>query len=597
MLQVTNLSKYYGERCLFAEATFSLQPRERAGLIGRNGHGKSTLFRILIGQEEQDEGTITTPKGYEIGYLAQVYNFSAPTLLEETCRGLRPEYQDEAYRAERVLMGLGFSEADFMQPPSSFSGGYQLRINLAKLFLSEPHLLLLDEPTNYLDILSVRWLVEELRSWPRECIIISHDRGFLDSVTTHTLGIYRRTIRKIPGNAAKLENLLAEEEEIHERTRVNQLKKREETEAFIRRFRAKASKASLVQSRIKQLEKMPEISEISVEQTLSFAFSERPTHAKFLIEAKGLSFAYPDSPLLFKDFSLALKPCDRLGIIGRNGLGKSTLLKLLGGIHPPRSGEIVEHSTLSRGYFAQTNVADLSADLTIEQEIRQVDPTLSTSRIRGICGMMMFSGDDALKRISALSGGERSRVALGKIIARPSNVLLLDEPTSHLDLESVDALIEALCEYKGVVIIVSHSEMLLKTVTTRLVVFQSGGPSLFEGNYEDFLRERGWEEEHQVRTSPSKRSQVADDRSSSVPKKDSSKEIRKLEKEQRQLEALFSKLDESQKMLEQDLCSLSAGGDYAAAQKIADKRQIIEQQIMETLEKIEQIESKRSSLV
>jgi ATP-binding cassette, subfamily F, member 3 len=585
MLQVHNLSKYYGERCLFDEVCFTLTQGERAGLIGRNGHGKSTLFRIITGQEEADSGTISTPKGYEIGYLAQHFNFTQATLVEEAALSLRHDQVGEIFRAEKILAGLGFSEEDLTKSPGSFSGGYQLRINLAKLFLSEPDLLLLDEPTNYLDIVSIRWLVSELSSWKGELIIISHDRGFLESVTTHTLGISRRSVRKVPGAPSKLEALLTEEDQVYERTRANQLKKREETEAFIDRFRAKASKAALVQSRIKQLDKLTEMDELSQEKDLAFSFKEKATHAKYLLKAEALSFSYPQSPVAIKNLELVIKPGERLGIVGKNGLGKSTLLKLLANRLQPNSGEIGYHTTASLGFFAQTNVAELDKSRSVEEEIRSANESLSQSQVRGICGLMMFSGEDAIKKIASLSGGERSRVALGKLLTNPTNVLLLDEPTSHLDLEAVDALIKALKKFSGSIIIVSHSEMLLSEVTTRLIVFTEKGPTIFEGSYKNFLREGGWQDS--ISSGPS---QNRNQPRTSGHNQDSKKELRKISKELRSLELRLSKVDTELQELDRLLAFQSARGNIQELQNIAEERASKDSELLLLLESLENLE-------
>lgn len=495
MIQISGLFKHFGDQLLFEDGSFVVNARERIGVVGRNGSGKSTLFKMILGQEHPDEGTIVSPKGYRIGHLSQHLVFTENTVLGEACLGLPKDERDETYRGEIILGGLGFSEEDMYRDPSEFSGGFQIRINLARLLLSEPNLLLLDEPTNYLDIVSSRWLAETLRNWKKELLIITHDRSFMDSVTTHTMMIYRGSFKKIPGKTQKLFEAIAVEEEVYEKTRINEDKKRREMELFISRFKAQASKAALVQSRVKALARMGTKEELSEEESLEFGFATKPFYGKLLVEAKEISFGYTKEQPLITKLSVQVGKGDRIGIIGKNGRGKSTLLRLLAGELTPESGEVTMSPNTAMGYFGQTNIKRLTDSLTIEEEISQAHPGMHRTRIRGICGTMMFDGDKALKKVSVLSGGEKSRVLLGKIIATPSNLLLLDEPTNHLDLDSVEALKDALLEYDGALVLVTHEEMLLRELCTRLVVFQGDAPFTLEGGYDYFLQKVGWEDE------------------------------------------------------------------------------------------------------
>ncbi len=357
-------------------------------------------------------------------------------------------------------------------------------------------MLLLDEPTNYLDIVSIRWLVQFLRSWKGEMILITHDRDFMDSVTTHTMVIHRMRMRKIPGSTHKLYEQIIEEEEIYEQTRANEEKKRKEIELFINRFRAQATRARSVQSRIRQLQKKEKMDKLSTLENLEFSFKTAPFPGRWLLEADGVNFSYsPEGPDLIRDFTIAIKKRDRIGIIGKNGKGKTTLLNVLAGELKPVNGTITYSQNLKMRYFGQMNVDRLDPNITIEDEIWSAEPSRSKTAVRGICGAMMFDGDKALKKIGVLSGGERSRVLLGKIIAEPANLLLLDEPTNHLDMESIDSLVEAINNFDGAVVIVTHSEMILDAVAERLIVFDGSKVDLFDGNYEDFLSRVGWEDE------------------------------------------------------------------------------------------------------
>lgn len=497
MLTISNLSKSYGDQVLFQEASFVVNPGERVGLVGRNGHGKSTLLRLILKEEQQDSGDIFISKGYVIGHLSQHLKFTEPTILEE-CTLALPLLDGcwkETYKAEELLHGLGFTDEDFHRSPSEFSGGYQIRLNLVKLLLSEPNLLLLDEPTNYLDIVSVRWLQRFLKDFKGEVLLVTHDRQFMDSVTTHTIGIHRSKVKKVEGGTEKLYSVIAEEEEIYEKTRVGEEKKRREVEKFVERFRAKASKAKSVQSRVKLLEKMEVKSELQDIQDLEFSFSYSIFPGKWPMMVDQISFSHDGSTMLFKNLSFQVGKNDRIGVIGPNGKGKTTLLNLLSGDLNLSAGEVTVNDNTKLAYFGQTNIQRLNLDLTVEDEIGSVDKTKSRTAIRGVCGAMMFEGDAALKKVSVLSGGERSRVLLGKLLMTPSNLLLLDEPTNHLDMYSIEALVDAIESYQGAVVMVTHSEMILERLANRLIVFDRGKVELFEGSYEDFLRERGWQEE------------------------------------------------------------------------------------------------------
>ncbi|MFA5892354.1 MAG: ABC-F family ATP-binding cassette domain-containing protein [Candidatus Margulisiibacteriota bacterium] len=493
MLQINDLSLSFGGQELLDEISFNIHNGERIGLVGRNGSGKTTLFRLITGEVKPDEGRISLPKNYTIGYLKQHLKFSQPTVLEEACLGLQEEEKGQVWKAEKILTGLGFSEAELQKSPAEFSGGFQVRLNLAKVLLAEPHLLLLDEPTNYLDIVSIRWFTRFLQRWPNELMIITHDRDFMNSVTTHTMAIHRRKIKKIEGDTAKLFEQIAVEEEVYEKTRRKEEKRREETIEFINRFRALAARASLVQSRVKALEKMGKKEELAKIMDLGFRFNALEFPAKQLMRVHEISFGYTPERTLIEKLSLNIAKRDRICVVGKNGKGKSTLLRLLAGELAPQHGEITSHDNCKIGYFGQTNILRLNESLTIEQELAKLRPDLKYSDIRKTCGAMMFGGDLALKPISVLSGGEKSRVSLGKILLSPTNLLLLDEPTNHLDVESCDSLIAALDEFPGAVIIVTHSEMFLHHLAKRLIVFNEERAALFEGTYQDFLDRVGWE--------------------------------------------------------------------------------------------------------
>lgn len=498
MITVNNLNKHYANQVIFDNVSFTVGPGERVGLIGRNGSGKTTLFRLILGEEEPDGGTITFPRRYRVGHLSQHLHFRGATVLEEACREIpvHEDGEDQAYKAKKILLGLGFVPADFDRSPAELSGGFQVRLNLARVLLSEPHLLLLDEPTNYLDIVSVRWLTQFLRGWRTELILITHDRAFMDSVTTHTMGIYRAKIRKISGSTHKLYEQVLQEEEVYEQTRVNEEKRRRDAIEFINRFRAQANRAKAVQSRIKMLEKMGTRDKMVEERDLDFRFKAEPFHGKWLLEAEHIVFGFNDEePPLVDGLSFAIRKKDRIGVIGKNGKGKTTLLNLLAGELQPLEGRVTGHQNVKLAYFGQANIDRLDPERTVEEEILGVQQDYNRNAARNICGAMMFDGEKALKKVEVLSGGEKSRVLLGKLLASPANLLLLDEPTNHLDMESVDSLVEAIDAFTGAVVIVTHSEMVLNAVARKLIVFDGGKTSLFHGTYQEFLDRIGWEDE------------------------------------------------------------------------------------------------------
>lgn len=495
MIQVSGISKQFGPQVLFNNVSFIIGPRERVGLVGRNGSGKSTLFKMIMGDLALDDGSISIPKGYRLGFLEQHINFSKGSVLEECCSFLREEEKYDFHIAEKILSGLGFTEEDMQKSPDLFSGGYQLRINLAKVLVQRPDMLLLDEPTNYLDIVSMRWLRNFLKSFDGEVLIITHDRDFMDSVITHTMGISRNNIKKIKGGTEKFYEQVKVEEEIYEQTRLNQEKKKKELEDFVDRFRAKATKAAQAQSRVKMLQKMDNMDKLVDERTLGFRFVYDECKGKVIMNVDNVSFGYSSDEILINNLSFPIGRNDRIAIIGKNGKGKSTLLNVLAGELTPLSGNVSSHPSMKIGHFGQTNINRLSENSTIVEEITSVNEDLATARVRGICGTMMFEGELAKKKIKVLSGGERSRVLLGKIIANKTNILMLDEPTNHLDMESIDSLATEIENYEGAVLVVTHSEMLLRRAANKLIIFQKGGVDFFDGTYDDFLEKVGWEEE------------------------------------------------------------------------------------------------------
>ena len=564
MIQLNNISKAFGGQNLYEDISFILGTKERVGLVGRNGSGKSTLFKIITGEMAYEAGSVNIPKNYKIGYLSQHLKFEKNTVLDECVESLDEDEKFDHYKAEKILSGLGFTDDQMKENPSKFSGGYQIRINLAKCLLENPNLLLLDEPTNYLDIISLRWLRSFLKSFDGEVILITHDRDFMDDVITHTMGLTRGRLKKTTGQTAKFYEQLIEEDLLYEQTRLNQEKKKKELQGFVDRFGAKASKAKQAQSRQKQLEKMETMNELGKEGSMALSFRHVHCPGKIISTVEDVSFGYEGEENLFSGINFEIKREDCIGIIGKNGKGKSTLLNVITGELETRSGEVVYHPSASIGHFGQTNIKRLHEENSIVTEVSETNLELSKTDVRKICGSMMFEGELADKKISVLSGGERSRVMLGKIIAHKSNILFLDEPTNHLDMESVEILCEKLEEYPGAIILVTHNEMLLRRLANRLVIFRKGGAEMFEGGYDEFLEKVGWEEEEVVTSKSAPKSALTKKEEKKLRADlmtERSKATKKIKARMDQLEEDIFAKEEKVDELTSQLIEISASGD------------------------------------
>jgi len=582
MIRVTQLTKFFGTQLLFDEVTFQIHPGEKLGLVGRNGHGKTTLLRMLQGDVQPDEGEISIPEGHRVGTLDQHLNLEESTVLDAAAAGLRETEKHDRWKAEKLLSGLGFAVSDFPRPPSEFSGGFQMRIALVKLLLSEPDLLLLDEPTNYLDITSLRWLEKFLKNWNGEFVLITHDRAFLDAVCTHTLAIHRTGLKKIRGGCGNMFRQITLEEDVHEKTRKNAEKQRNKTEKFIREFRAGARSAGLVQSRIKMLEKQRELHKLEVIPEIRFEFCSKKFEADRMLQANSLSFGYTKEEILFSNINLNLSPGDRVGVIGANGRGKSTLLRLLSGDTKPLSGTIKSHVSLQTGIFVQGHESSLDKTRTIVEELHTAAPKLPEQQIFNLSGTLMFGGEAMHKKVEILSGGERARVSLGKLMIQPHDILLLDEPTNHLDLESVDALIDALDRFPGAIIFVSHNEKLLERLATGLVVFDNGGASVYNETYSEFLKTTGWSNEAEVSSKEKKEPGVA--AKIRDQKKQLQRELRPLEKALDKQEKLVLKLEEELEKNKDDLNTAKRKGSHMLIDECQTKSWKLQEKISEAFE-------------
>ncbi|MDQ7067556.1 MAG: ABC-F family ATP-binding cassette domain-containing protein [Sulfurimonas sp.] len=599
MIQLQNISKSFASQELFSNLNMKLNAGNRMGLVGRNGSGKSTLFKLILDEESADDGEIIIPKHYKIGTLKQHLTFSKKSLREEAALALDEEMKYDVYRVEKILFGLGFVSEDLDKDPLSFSGGFQIRINLAKLLVTEPNLLLLDEPTNYLDIVSLRWLKNFLCAFDGELILITHNRDFMDSVCTHTMGLVRKNIEILEGNTHKFYEQLALNDELYAKQKVAQDKKVKELEEFIAKNKARASTASLAQSKVKQLEKMELMSDLAFDNTLAFDFNFKETPSKVMLEVEDLSFGYSPENILFKDISFSIKRGECIGIIGKNGKGKSTLLNTIAGELKALSGTINSHPSVEFAHFGQTNIARLHEKSTVSDEIHSANTKLSTQVIRSICGAMMFSGDSADKKVSLLSGGEKSRVMLGQILAREVNLLFLDEPTNHLDMESIEALTEAIQNFEGAVMIVTHSEEMLRRVCDRLIIFAKEGAEYFDGGYDDFLEKIGWETEdieEKVKASPKSNNKESKKLKAELVR-ERNKLTSPLKKKVEKLEENIMKLEDELSGHHEELIKASNAGDSASLMELSKTVSAQENKVEELFEELEVVQGELDTIL
>jgi ATP-binding cassette subfamily F protein 3 len=529
VIQLSTLSKAFGERTLLDRVTWQIDDRERVGLSGPNGAGKTTLLRMLAGLDEPDGGSIVTPVGLTIGYLPQDgLSHSGRTLKEEAALAFKPLLDirdeiaaledrlghDEASQAEHeamlaryadlqdtfrrsegysidlkvttVLRGLGFTEADLDKPTDTFSGGWQMRIALARLLLGRPGLLLLDEPTNHLDLDARNWLEEYLSGYPHAVILVSHDRYFLDAVVTRITEIGMRTLTDYVGNYS---SYVRERDARMERLRQQKRDQDEEIErmqAFINRFRYQATKASQVQSRIKMLDKIVPIEIPPERRRVHFHFPQCQKSGRMVLELKHAHKTY-GTHRVFADVGLHIERGDRIALLGPNGVGKSTLMRMLSGVEAPDGGTRTEGHNVVMQYFAQDEATRLDPALTVYQTLAGDAPIHMVPHIRTILGGFLFSGDDIEKPVRVLSGGERTRLAVARMLLNPANTLLLDEPTNHLDLDSKDVLLEALEDFGGTLIFVSHDRYFVDKLATKIIEVGHGDALVYPGTYEEFL--------------------------------------------------------------------------------------------------------------
>ena len=654
MIQLSGVTKAFGDRVLLDAVSWQIDDRERVGLSGPNGAGKTTLLKMLAGLDDPDLGSIVTPNGLTVGYLPQDgLTHSGRTLVEEAGLAFKPlldmraeiagleerlgddhvplsehevmltrysELQDAFRRAEgysidlkitTVLRGLGFRQQDMEKPTETFSGGWQMRIALARLLLGRPGLLLLDEPTNHLDLDARNWLEEYLAEYPHAVILVSHDRFFLDAVVTRITEIGLRRLTDYTGNYSDyLRERDARMELLRQRKR-EQDDEIERMQAFINRFRYQATKASQVQSRVKMLEKVVSIEIPPERKRVHFSFPPCARSGRTVLDLRGVSKRYGEVRV-FEKINLHIERGDRIALIGPNGAGKSTLMRMLSGVEAPDSGTRTAGHQLVPQYFAQDEATRLDPALSVYQTLAGEAPIHMVPHIRNILGGFLFSGDDVDKPVRVLSGGERTRLAVARMLLRPSNTLLLDEPTNHLDLDSKDVLLEALEDFGGTLIFVSHDRYFVDRLATKIVEVGGGHALVYPGNYEEFLWSRRQREAAGIQP-PAIAKPAADGRTpkaAAAPKQDTNQpsyeerkraeaESRRLKKaadaRRKRIEDLEARIADREQAIRDIEASMSAPGFYDdrdAARPIIDRHQALMWEVGDLMHQWEELQTK-----
>ncbi len=588
MLTIANVTKSYGPRTLFAEVSLSIARNDRLGLVGANGAGKSTLFNIILGKDQSDTGLIEWETGANFGFLPQE---SAPvgdeTILQIATSGgkLEPENDDDwdidytlEPRAKKVLAGLGFREDDHHKLAKTFSGGWVMRAHLARLLVSEPTLLLLDEPTNHLDLEALLWFQDYLTRYPGGLVVISHDRAFLNALCNGTIELRGQRLHEYKGN---YDDFLVERVARKDRQQAmfkNQQREIAHLQTFVDRFGAKASMASRAKSKEKQIARLEEVAIDEPEDDLKkiqFRFPQPPRSGLKVMKLEHVHQAYGEH-IVYNDLNFECERGQRTVLVGPNGAGKSTLLKILAGVIPINSGVQALGGNVITGYFAQNRVDNLNPKLTVLEnvmELRTTENGLTEQQARGMLGTFLFRKDDVHKRVSVLSGGEKSRLALVKLLINPPNFLLMDEPTTHLDIMSIDALIAALKNYEGTLFFVSHDVHFIREVAKTVLHVHSGRLTPYAGDYGYYLEKSKAGNERAALTAGftdarPKQAEVAKVEKPKVAAKPSASDLRKLEKEVSRLEQLVADLEAKQTQLTNELADPATYAQGAKVQQL-----------------------------
>lgn len=598
MITLSHVQKQFGSKVLFKDCSLQIGARDRVGLIGPNGSGKTTLFRMILGEESLDEGDLLIAKGVKIGYLPQeVISFKGNTVLDEVLKSLTnitslqdkmkileeelssvedPQNQERLAReygklqerytllggygleaeAKRILQGLGFKERDFDRLTDELSGGWLMRIALAKILLQSPDLLLLDEPTNHLDLASLIWLEEFLTNYPGAMVIVSHDRVFLNHLIDWIAEIDAQRINLYHGD---YDRYLEEKEargQVLEATYKTQQRKIEQTERFIERFRAKNTKSSQVQSRIKMLEKIARIELPEQSKEIRFRFPAPKRSGHKVVEVRNLHKSYGDT-VVYQGIDLSLYRGDKVALVGPNGAGKSTLLKILAGVLDFEKGDVILGKEVTRAYFAQHQFDLLRPENTVFEELLSIATEESQTELRTLLGTFLFSGEEIEKRVSVLSGGEKNRLVLAKMLLKPANFLLFDEPTSHLDISSRNVLETALKQFQGTICLVTHDRHLINQIATKVIEIDRGIPHIFLGNYDDYLYKKNQiqseeaKKEIQVKAEVEEKGKHKLRKSKVMTKEGRRKRAQEMDQFRKQLSSLEKRFQEVEKSLQE----------------------------------------------
>lgn len=609
MLSISNLSFYFGSRALYDEASLHIKPKDRIGLIGANGTGKSTLLRLIVGEYTPDEGSISKSGDCTIGFLNQdllsyeseesiltvaLQAFEREMVLQkkidEVLHEMETNYRDELIdqlakyqeefealdgytvqsKAEEILEGLGFKTADLQTPLKLFSGGWRMRVMLAKLLLQRPSLLLLDEPTNHLDLPSIEWVESYVRNYEGAVIIVSHDRYFLDNCVNAIVEVTGGKLNYYPGNYSFFIEEKALRNEIQRGAYENQQAKIRQTERFIERFKAKASKSRQVQSRVKALEKMDFVDEVIDETArVNFKFTLATQPGKHIFQLEDTSKAYGNKRILTHTDAYVGRG-DKVALIGANGKGKSTMLRIIAGTEPVEGKRTTGHN-VAFAFYAQHQLEALDVENTILDELRQMGSNKTEAQLRSILGCFLFSNDDVFKKIKVLSGGEKSRVALAKMLLSEANFLLLDEPTNHLDMVSVNILIQALQQYEGTYVIVSHDRYFVSEVANKIWYIEDEQIKEYPGTYDEYVI---WQQDREaarkagVEPAPVAAPKAAAPKpvvnESDAEKKQRQQKLKKLQQEVGELEAKVEELEAKKKAAEEKLADPAVYGNQVS---------------------------------
>ncbi len=588
MLQIESIHKQFSTKVLFDGASAHLRPHTRVGLVGPNGTGKTTLFKMILGEESPDEGAIRKRPRLRFGYLPQeLETITGKTALDAAHRDEYPEHE-----AKRILSGLGFGEADFHRPVDKLSGGYRMRVALAHLLLSNPDVLMLDEPTNHLDKPTQRWFEEFLLDSKLTLLVISHDTAFLDRIATHIWELRDKTIQEYRGNYTKFRQLRAERDAQQQAAATRQAKEIARVQQFVDRFRYQANKARQVQSRIKQLEKVKVIELRRDAKRVKFKFPLPSTSGRHVLDLAGVAKRYGEK-IVYDSLDFSVERGQRVALVGENGAGKSTLLKMLAGVLPPDKGARTVGHGVTLHYFAQHQAETLNPEHTILESLGEASRTAETNFLRGLAGAFLFSGGDQKKPIKALSGGERNRVALARMLVEPANTLLLDEPTNHLDPASVDVLTDALTDFPGTIIFISHDPTFLMRLSTRIVEIEDGKARNFFGDYEYYLWKKAQElesikesseelegKQHGKQAGPTKAMAAqAAPKSSAGDRRDLNKTQARLEKQVARAEGEIAEHEKKIKERDQQLADSSLYQDFAKWNGLHQEQELWKQEL------------------